>query len=135
MIIAMCLYTGRSKLLRNFTTTQSLTIVYNSFWLLFIVTGPRNAKGISSYASARVPSAFVNKIESSSDFQSFVDGEPKKKAVLFTDKNDVTLLFKSLSTRYQHDVAFAQVHSSVSDITKEFKIDNYPTILIFKVRW
>ncbi|GMH42272.1 hypothetical protein BSKO_10191 [Bryopsis sp. KO-2023] len=96
-------------------------------------TGPRSAKPLSDYAKSQVSDVFIHKVEGVSDFQAFLDeNEEEKKVILFTEKREPPLLMKSLSARFQDEIKFAQVHSSDSEVVKEFKVNKFPSIVIFK---
>lgn len=99
----------------------------------WMFAGPRNAKGISEFATSRIPTHFVQKLETYEQFQDFVNGSSKIRVVLISDKQNSTVLYQSLSARYHLDIRFAQAHSSLTDAVSELAVKEFPKLFVFEV--
>lgn len=55
------------------------------------------------------------------------------KVVLFTNKEESSPLFKALTQRFFERLLFLEVHSTQSDVIKQFNIEKYPTLMVLRV--
>jgi hypothetical protein len=89
--------------------------------------GAREAAAIKQYATNIIPS--TSKRLSVKNAPDFIAGS-KPKVVLFTDKNDTPVLYKSLSTEFKAHLAFGEVQKSNKELVKQFGITAFPTLLV-----
>lgn len=95
-------------------------------------TGPRTAKAIASAVTELLTDFYIVKIRSSTEFKTFIDKNQNPKVLLFTNKEDSTTLYKSLSMQLRGGLSFAEIHESVQDVVKQYDITHFPTLVVLK---
>ncbi|KAK9727378.1 hypothetical protein K7432_001910 [Basidiobolus ranarum] len=100
--------------------------------------GPRSAKALVDFAVSKIPS-YVQTISSNpskpkvvnlEDFLAQV-GEDTPKAILFTNKDKTTTLYKALSVDYHNRIVLGQVKNTESEIVQRYNVEKFPTLLVF----
>ncbi|KAI3641461.1 hypothetical protein MIR68_000591 [Amoeboaphelidium protococcarum] len=108
--------------------------------------GQRTAKALVEAAVARLPSKFVERIIGSSSSSSAsaskksgksmeeffsINNSTSPKVILFTDKVQVSPLYKSLSLRFSQQFVFGQVNGKkFADLQQQFGISILPSLII-----
>ncbi|CAG8437068.1 10505_t:CDS:10 [Ambispora gerdemannii] len=99
--------------------------------------GPRTAKAIVDYVLGEIPS-FVQPISNKHPTKKTLtideflekDNATLPKAILFTNKERTTPLYKSLSIDFRNHMLLGEVRQSESEILKKFGINSFPTLLV-----
>ncbi|KAI3631222.1 hypothetical protein MIR68_010712 [Amoeboaphelidium protococcarum] len=108
--------------------------------------GQRTAKALIEAAVARLPSKFVERIIGSASSQSAsaskksgksleeffsINNSTSSKVILFTDKAQVSPLYKSLSLRFSRYFVFGQVNGKKDvDLQQQFGISKLPSLIV-----
>ncbi|CAG8467303.1 9148_t:CDS:2 [Funneliformis mosseae] len=98
--------------------------------------GPRTANEMVKFALSEIPS-FVkpisnkNPTKKSLTIEEFLakDNETMSKAILFTNKDKTTHLYKALSVEFHNRLLLGEVRQQESSIIEEFGIKKFPTLL------
>jgi len=91
--------------------------------------GPRTAAAMSEFVLAQLPN-FVT-IVSAKTQQKFTDSEPDlAKVLLFSNKKEVTPLFKALAVDFHHGLTFGQVRDTEKALVEQYGITKFPTLVV-----
>ncbi|ORX82201.1 thioredoxin-like protein [Basidiobolus meristosporus CBS 931.73] len=101
-------------------------------------TGPRSAKAMVDFAVSKIPS-YVQTVSSDASkkkaltMEEFLaqGGEDSPKAILFTNKDKTTTLYKALSVDYHNRITLGQVKNTESEIVQRYNVEKFPTLLVF----
>jgi protein disulfide-isomerase A6 len=95
--------------------------------------GMRSGKAITEFAISHMPD-FTDRLKSKAQLDEFVqlDAASISKAILFTNRPEVTPLWKTLSTEFRDRISFAAVLGRESDaLSEEYGVSKVPGILVF----
>lgn len=73
-------------------------------------------------------------IDSKEKLESFKAEDEKdiNKVILFSKKSKVPPIYKVLTNDFRDTIRFGFISSDKEDLVKQFDIDNFPTVLVFK---
>jgi len=89
--------------------------------------GARTAAAIANYALSKLPS-FVTPVTSSTHEKFLGDKLPK--AILFTNKDKTSDLYKALSIDFHHRFALGEAKHSDKKLVEKYGVTTFPTLLI-----
>lgn len=92
--------------------------------------GPMVGKELLSFSLQAIPATFVRSLTSDL-VDSFVEMFPQKpKVILFSNKVEVSPLYRTLSTNFRQFISFALVHSSETTVVERFRVTKFPDIIL-----
>lgn len=89
--------------------------------------GPRSAKGMVENVLAGMPD-MVHSVKSDNATDFLTDDYPK--ALLFSDKEATSPLFKSLAIQFKSRMRMGKVSSSDAELAAKFGIDSFPKLVV-----
>lgn len=92
--------------------------------------GPREAKAIIEAVSDRITN-HVKRLKAAT-LDGWLEGSPKPKAILFTEKGTTAPLVKALAIDFLGSIDFAQVRDKESAAVERFEISQFPTIVLLQ---
>eukprot|EP00271_Cylindrocystis_brebissonii_P000246 TRINITY_DN10300_c0_g1_i1.p1 TRINITY_DN10300_c0_g1~~TRINITY_DN10300_c0_g1_i1.p1 ORF type:complete len:814 (-),score=241.05 TRINITY_DN10300_c0_g1_i1:681-3122(-) len=96
--------------------------------------GDMKAKKVVEFASALLPGSFVNNVSSGASADTFLKGEANvPKVLLFSAKEAVAPLYKSLALQFRGRLQFAQAKSSDEALSAKYDVQDFPSLLVLKV--
>jgi len=87
--------------------------------------GERKAKPIINHISQAMPS-FVQKITKKNTLESI----KMPRLIVFSTKRTAPAILKAVSSKFEKQLSTILVHKTQTEITSEFMIDTFPTILM-----
>lgn len=91
--------------------------------------GQRTAAAIVNYALGKLPS-FVEKVTASNE-EKFL-GNPLPKAILFSNKDKTSDLYKALSVDYHNRMALGEARHTDKKLVEKYGVTTFPTLLVVK---
>lgn len=92
--------------------------------------GARSAGSIAKYLLEQIPNQVTN-VKDDASWKKFLSktGAETKKVLLFSEKSEVSTLFKALATQFKDRLAFAQAPHKGA-LADQFKVTTAPTLMV-----
>lgn len=92
--------------------------------------GARSAGSIAKYLLEQIPN-HVTSVKDDASWKKFLSktGAETKKVLLFSEKSDVSTLYKALATQFKDRLAFAQAPHKGA-LADQFKVTSAPTLMV-----
>lgn len=90
--------------------------------------GVISSKEIGEAITREIP--YLGEALEASDFSEFLNREGNK-TVLFTNKEQVPLIFKGISSRFRDRIEVGIVFENCSSVIEEYQVTEYPTLIVF----
>jgi len=91
--------------------------------------GPRSASSLASWAISQLPN-YVAILSDSKNAKPFFEQPPFPKVLLFTEKDEVSPLLKSLAIDFKYRLSFGQVKSTETALVARYEVQKIPTLLL-----
>lgn len=94
----------------------------------------RSANDLLAIVKKRLVTKYIMNIASQSDLDVYLNNvDEKPHVLLFTNKIEPTILYKSISMQFQPYIDFAEINNQNNDIVELYNIKDFPTLLLIQV--